>query len=191
MLISLVCPRCRKNLMGENNSKVFFCLDCLLGFDISEESPKQFGLFFTDARIQKDNPATYFPFWRINSQYKIIYEEKQSSEPRKRDFYVSSFFIKNIDFFGDIGYYFTLNNIQLDTGKRFDFPVFPADRGLKDIIAYPRIFLYKEESKKRKQVFDIHIDHKEISIGLVPFYRFNSDYYDSVIFWKYPSGALV
>lgn len=191
MLISLVCSRCQKNLLGENNSRVFFCLDCGLGFDISGSSPKAFGLFFTDARIKKAYPLIYFPFWRITSGYTVMVDNQRVHEPRKRDFFVSAFFIKNIDYFGDIGFYLTANNIQLGSGKRRDFPVFPADRGLDDGVAYPRIFLYREESKKRKGLFDIQIDHEDICIALIPFYRIDSDYYDSIIFWKYPSGALI
>lgn len=191
MLILLGCPRCQKNLVGENNSKVFFCLDCGLGFDVSENPPKHFGLFFTDPRIQKDHPSVYFPVWKISSEYKIIYKNHEPTQSSLRFFYVTAFFIKNIDYFGDIGYYFTVNNIQLTPGRRRNFPVFPADRGFQDVIGYPRIFLSTEASNKKRRFLDIHIDHKDISIGLVPFYRMNSDCYDSIIFWKYPSGALI
>ncbi len=192
MLILLKCPRCRKTLQGENNSKVFFCMTCRLGFDISEQPPQKFELFFLDARIHKGHPQIYFPFWKFSSDYKIIMDGRQVIGPRMRHFYVPSFFIKNINYFGDIGYYFSLNNILLEAGTSMDFPVFPADRGLKDSIGYPRIYLYKEESKKkRKAAIEINIDHKDISIVLIPFYKINSDYYDSIIFWKYPSGALV
>jgi hypothetical protein len=191
MLILLSCPRCHKTLLGENNSKVFFCLDCRLGFDVCERPPREFELFFADVRIQKEHPILYFSFWKIRSEYKIIFDGSSIPESRKRHFYVPSFFIKNVGYFGDIGYYLTINNIQLESGSRRDCPVFPADRGLKDSIGYPRIYLYKEESKKKKQIFDVNIDHEDISMVLIPFYKINSDYYDSIIFWKYPSGALV
>jgi hypothetical protein len=117
---------------------------------------------------------------------------KQEENSQTRFFYIPAFFVKNINYFGDIGYYIMANNIVLKTGGKEDFPIFPGDRGLADSIIYPRIYLVKEMAQKRStETSEINIDHQEISVALIPFYQVDNDFYDSVIYWKYPSGALI
>jgi hypothetical protein len=192
MLLLLNCPKCQNHLQGENNSKLFFCTPCNLVYDVGDSKPKRYDLFYVLPKIEREYPQMYFPFWQVCSQYKIMEDGEQGLNPQTRFFYIPAFFIKNISYFGDIGYYITMNNIDLRTGGRKDIPVFPGDRGLTDSIVYPMIYLYKDETTKRSNdAIEINIDHKEISVALIPFYRVKNDFYDSVIYWKYPSGALI
>ena len=192
MLITLNCPKCRKTLQGENNSKLFFCMTCNLVFDVGDSKPKRYDLFYILPKIKREYSQIYFPFWQICCRYQIQGSGKPEEDSQTRFFYIPAFFIKNINYFGDIGYYIMANNIVLKTGGREDFPVFPGDRSLADSIVYPRIYLYKETAQKRStETIDINIDHQEISVALIPFYQVDNDFYDSVIYWKFPSGALI
>ena len=192
MLITLNCPKCRENLEGANNSKLFFCKACNLVYDVSDSKPKRYDLFYISPKIKREHSMIYFPFWQIYSRYQIRVTGKPEEDFQARLFYVPAFFIKNINYFGDIGYYIMANNIVLKTGEKADLPVFPGDRGLSDSIVYPRIYLVMETAQKsRNEEMDINIDHKEVSVALIPFYQVEKDFYDSVINWKYPSGALI
>jgi uncharacterized protein YbaR (Trm112 family) len=193
VLILLTCPFCNHNLQGENNSKIFFCAECHLAFDMDEDPPKSFPIFYIEPKIKQDNPQVFFPFWRILSEYRIIESEGSPLSPQKKFLYVPAFFIKNISFFGDIGYYMTFKDIILETTGKKNLAIFPADRSLNDCLAYPLIYLLQEETrgKKRKKPLDITIDHKDISMVMISFYKMNGDYQDSILSWRYPSGALI
>ena len=190
--IRLKCDRCSRNLSGSNNSKVFFCLQCERALDISKGEPRFYKLKFAVPLRKRDLPMEYFPFWLLKSEYSIENTEDGSELTGMHDFIIPSFFIKNINYFGDIGLYYKLKDIKPEYGERKDIPVFPADRGLEDANKYPYIYLMKERSQKiRSQSLNIHVREIGVELILVPFYRTDHSYFDSFLSWKYPSGALI
>ncbi len=134
----------------------------------------------------------YFPFWNIKCTYEVNNSSDLSSLEGESDFLIPSFFIKNINYFGDIGLYYMQKNITPVFGEKLDISVFPADRGLSDASVYPEIYLLKKYSKKIKVEFiTIDVKMENTSIVLIPFYKKDHSYYDSYLLWKYPSGALI
>jgi hypothetical protein len=192
-LHDLKCPDCRRNLKGENNSCVFFCLSCSISFELVSEGLRKFPIFYIIPKIEKDLPIEYFPFWDIRTQYTISIPDKSITEPEEKHFYIPAFFIKNISNFGDVGFFYMQNGVSLKRGAPGKHPIFPADRSLKTSASYPYIYLLKEESQKNPGVKNIKIKmtHKTASIVLVPFYKTDQKYYDSFLFWEYPTGALI
>ncbi len=190
--IKLKCDKCSQNLYGSNNSKVFFCLQCAKAFDVSGKKPRFYKLNFAEPLKQRDFSMEYFPFWLLKCEYSIKNSDDHSSLSGEYDFIIPSFFIKNINYFGDIGLYYKLKGIKPEYGERKNISVFPADRGLEDASKYPYIYLMKENSKKIKVEF-LNIEVREIGVEfiLIPFYKKDHSYYDSFLTWKYPSGALV
>ncbi|MEN8153898.1 MAG: hypothetical protein ABFR75_07725 [Acidobacteriota bacterium] len=188
----LKCRKCGNNLTGKNNSKIFFCLSCRLGYDISGEKAGMYNLAFGEPVRKENFLMEYFPFWKLNCEINV---ENRSEDIKKRSeviFYIPSFYIKNINYFGDLGYYYMKKNVVIDTGEKKDLQVFPADRGLNDVISYPKIYLLKDLSKEiNKLDLDINVRILEKSLILIPFYFKDHLYYDSILFWKYPSGALI
>lgn len=193
MLVLLKCPRCNRDLRGANNSKIFFCTGCDRGYDLDDGQLQGYPVFYIESKIKKENPQVFFPFWRILSEYRISPPDQNPLPAENKFFYIPAFFIKNISFFGDIGYYLTFKNIELKQTRKKDLAIFPADRGLKDCLVYPLIYLYQAETsnKKRRKLVDITIDHRDISLVMISFYKINGRYQDSIISWEYPSGALV
>jgi len=135
--ISLKCRKCKANLEGENNSKVFFCTTCNLGYDIGEDHQKVYQLSYIEPKIKKEFPQIYFPFWALSCEYTIKDLSEDSETKDKRDFYVAAFFIKNINYFGDIGYYLTLNNVVLKSGKKKKNPHFPSRSKFEKLCSIP------------------------------------------------------
>jgi hypothetical protein len=193
MMIALSCPGCRNHLEGENNSKIFFCTTCHLGFDMEQGSQGKYPVRYVEPVVHNSLPQVYFPFWEIVSEYKIISRSEGVRPVSRRRFYVTAFFIKNINYFGDIGFYLTSKNLEFTSGERNDIPIFPADRSLKFAIQYPLIYLYHEVSKEggRPESIEIQIDHTEYAVLFIPFYKSDHEFIDSIISWKYPSGALI
>lgn len=193
MMVDLACPRCRNRLGGENNSKVFFCTTCNLGYDMELGSQGKYPVQYIEPQMQKSLPQIYFPFWEIGSQYKIISRQEGAGPIQNRLFYVTAFFIKNINYFGDIGCYLTFKDLEFNSGPKKDIPIFPADRSLKFALQYPLIYLYHTESRGggRPESLEIQIDHKKFALVLIPFYHSDHEFFDSMILWKYPSGALI
>ena len=193
-LISLKCPGCSRNLEGENNSKVFFCRDCNNSFYVYKNTLKEYPLIYMESRAaqQAQQEMIYFPFWKIASGYKVYDVEQKKEHRDERDFYVPAFFIRNINYFGDIGYFYMQKSVILSPGQRKKIPIFPADRGLKEASKYPLMYLYKYESQKvRGRTFNINTTHKSFAVVLVPFYKTGTGYVDSILSWEYPSGALI
>ena len=85
-----------------------------------------------------------------------------------------------------------MKKIKMQQGTKQNLEVFPADRALKQAAAYPAIYLNQQESKKTGTKFlQVSITHKKASVALVPFYKKEHKFYDSLLFWEYPSGALI
>ncbi len=134
----------------------------------------------------------YFPFWHLKCSFVVENTSDASSLEGEDDFYIPAFFIKNINYFGDIGLYYMQKEIKPGYGEKLDLQVFPADRGLNDALNYPYIYLMKEYSKKIEVEFlNVKITKSEKALILVPFYKKDHSYYDSFLLWKYPSGALI
>ncbi|MCK4763985.1 MAG: hypothetical protein KAW12_17415 [Candidatus Aminicenantes bacterium] len=193
-LISLKCTECSGSLTGENNSRVFFCRLCSSSYYVYQNSLRRFPLHYIEPAAQNltQQKTVYFPFWQIESQYKVQSKESDWGYSGAGIFYIPAFFIRNIDYFGDIGYYYMQKKVILKPGKPQDLPILPADRGLKTAAKYPLIYLYKAETLRRKgEGLDINVKHKDFSVILIPFYKTGFDYVDAVLSWKYPPGALV
>jgi hypothetical protein len=197
MVISLKCPACQVNLNGENNSKVFFCHTCKKGYNVSEDKLHPFTLLYINPKEIKDMERIYFPFWQFESRYALQGRDAAGSDTagdymNTGIFYVPAFFIKNINYFGDIGFYYFKNNVLLEPGKRQNLEVFPADRDVNRAAQYPYIYMCKEHLKDGRGEFsDVAMKHQKASLVLVPFYKAGNYFYDSIISWKYPSGALI
>ncbi len=190
--IKLKCDKCSRNLSGRNNSIVFFCLSCSRGCDISGKTRTCYDLKFAIPEKEQDFPMEYFPFWHIKCDFIVENTSDVSRLEGEDDFYIPAFFIKNINYFGDIGLYYLQKEIKPQYGEKLDIPVFPADRGLGDALNYPYIYLMKEYSKKIEVEFlNIEVKSRETGLVMVPFYKKDHSYYDSFLFWKYPSGALI
>lgn len=192
-LINLQCTNCSNNLIGENNSKVFFCKNCTICFDIEKNRLKKYPVSYIKPYKSKNFTQILFPFWKIETEYEILNQQGNSKSSNNKIFYIPAFFIKNINNFGDIGYYYMQRNVVLFEDEKKDFPIFPADRGLKDAVVYPLIYLYKKNARKLRadEFIEIELKHKAFSMVLIPFYKIKYEYLDSILFWKYPSGALI
>ena len=60
------------------------------------------------------------------------------------------------------------------------------------MLAYPSIYLFKEISQAEDvEKMEIRMEPKSYAILLIPFHKIDSEYIDSLISWKYPSGALI
>lgn len=191
-LIKLKCRHCGNALAGENNSRIFFCRVCDRGWDVDEEEMREYPLVYVRPEKESRRPATYFPFWRIESDYSVSDPQTFRHEIGNRIFFIPAFFIKNINYFGDIGYFYTQKRIAPAEGPKRTIPIFPADRGLKHVLAYPSIYLFKEISQTEDvERIEIRMEPKRYAILLIPFHKIDSEYVDSLISWRYPSGALI
>ena len=190
--IKLKCDQCSRNLSGSNNSKVFFCLQCDRVFDVSGKIPEFYKLRYANVKQVRDYPMEYFPFWLLKCEYSFESTESDGTSSEKYDFIVPAFFIKNINYFGDIGFYYRLKGIVPEYGDSMNIKVFPADRGLEDASKYPYIYLMKENSKNiNSNSLKIVVNEVGVELILIPFYKKDSSYYDSFLSWKYPPGALI
>ena len=191
-LISLKCQKCQANLNGENNSKVFFCHTCGSCFNVGEDKLHEFPVLYIKPQVVKKFEQVYFPFWQFESQYTFRNEGEAGDYVSSRVFYIPAFFIKNINYFGDIGFYYMKKNTILEPGSRRKLEVFPADRDVNRAAQYPYIYMCKDNTKRIQNDFsNITMKHKKAAMALVPFYKTENYYYDSILSWKYPSGALI
>lgn len=191
-LLSLKCPHCGNGLDGANNSLVFFCTSCPRGLELEENQLTSYRLHFTKPPKELSPEAVYFPFWRIVSEY-VSGGQAANGNRGERVSLVPAFFIKSINYFGDIGYYYTLKKITpVEEEKGQGWPIFPADRDLKSALAYPAIYLYREIFRDQDvEKINLQFQHREFTLLLVPFFKVNEIFVDPFILWKYPSGALV
>ncbi|MCP5106003.1 MAG: hypothetical protein GY950_21645 [bacterium] len=177
--ISLKCPDCQANLSGENTSTVFLCHTCAFCFNVGAEKLNKYPLVYIKPKVERKEEQVYFPFWQIESEFTM------KSHTGIRLFHIPAFFIKNINNFGDIGYYYLQKNVTLEPGNRKDLEALPADRDIKRAAQYPYIYLCKENNET-----GISLKHKSASMALVPFYKTGTHYFDSILSWKYPLGAV-
>jgi|GEM_PF-1330864 len=190
--IKLKCDRCSANLSGKNNNCVFFCLSCGRGCDVSGESSVFYSMKFATPGKTQDLPMEYFPFWHLRSEFSVENTSEGNILEGLTDFYIPAFFIKNINYFGDLGLYYMQKEMKLQYGERLDIPVFPADRGLIDAMNYPYIYLMKEYSRKTGADYvNVNILKTGAGLVLIPFYKKGHSYFDSYLLWNYPSGALI
>lgn len=193
-LISLKCTECKSGLAGENNSRVFFCRYCSSAFYVYQNILRRYPIHYIEPGTQnlENRRTVYFPFWQIESEFKVKSKEADWGYASENLFYIPAFFIRNVDYFGDIGYYYLQKKVIFKPGKPQDIPIFAANRGLKEASKYPLLYLLKAESQRRKgEELDINVKNRDFSIILVPFYKMGFDYVDSALSWKYPGGALV
>lgn len=188
----LQCSGCGGKLEGENNSRIFFCRLCKLAFDMGNDESEPTIFSYIAPLLKKEYPMVYFPFQRISAVIRIKDVGSGGETASKSVFHIPLFFIKNVNNFGDIGYYYFLKKIVPEPDIDRELPIFPADRSYNDLKPYPEIYIRRRESEKRgMDSFLIEIQSRRDEIMLIPFYKYVTDYYDSYLFWKYPSGALV
>ena len=195
-LLELKCKNCMLELDAHNNSKVFFCRNCNLAYNLTQKKElKEFKIIYAKQLKQMDTKSIYFPFWEIETEYDIFIEEGMSKENKKLNntILVPSFFIKNINYFGDIGYYYFQKEVKIQGDNKRDFTIFPADRNLNESVKYPELYILKHySSKPTVKNFKLNsINYLKANLILIPFYFENNYYFDSQILWKYPSGALI
>ncbi|HLP47244.1 MAG TPA: hypothetical protein VK469_14930 [Candidatus Kapabacteria bacterium] len=194
--ICLKCIQCRCNLSGENNSKVFFCHTCALAFNVDTALGKllPYPLLYIKPRGTAETGQVYFPFWQFESRYTLDGSVPVDSS-FSRTFYIPAFFIKNINYFGDIGYFYMKHKVILEPGPRNRIEVFAADRDIRHAARYPQIYLAKENyptlRDMKKGFPEVQVKHLKAGVILVPFYKTEHSYVDSILSWKYPSGALI
>jgi len=190
--IKLKCDRCSGNLSGQNNSAVFFCLVCGRGCDVSGESKICYELKYAQPEKEHELQMEYFPFWHLICDFTIENTSDNTRLEGGDDFLIPAFFIKNINYFGDIGLFYRQKEVTPHFGEKLEIGVFPADRGVNYALKYPYIYLMKEYSRTVGAEFlNIEVVKKEAELVLVPFYKKDHAYFDSILFWKYPSGALI
>ncbi|MCP4156119.1 MAG: hypothetical protein GY757_50835 [bacterium] len=190
LLISLKCPGCGANLSGENSSKIFFCFTCSNAFNVGENKLSRYPLVYTKPGKEKPGEMEYFPFWRLESSYNALADSRVVGGG-KYIFYIPGFFIKNINYFGDIGFYYLKKGVSPQPGPRKKAGVFTAERSLAKAAVYPGIYIKKMETQKSGAApHDIEVIHHTASVFLIPFYKEDHFFYDSYLDWKYPSGAL-
>lgn len=149
-------------------------------------------MLYIKPQVVKKFEQVYFPFWQFESQYTFRNEGEAGDYVNSRVFYIPAFFIKNINYFGDIGFYYMKKNTILEPGSRRKLEVFPADRDVNRAAQYPYIYMCKDNTKRIQNDFsNITMKHKKAAMALVPFYKTENYYYDSILSWKYPSGALI
>lgn len=188
-LLSLQCPRCRGDLEGGNNSRVFFCRNCAIGIDLSRDREREFTLECIAPGIERHEEAVYFAFWIFQCRYDWISAGGAERGENSGDFWVPAFFIKNISYFGDIGLYYSNRGLKPGTGRCRKLEIFPADRGEAHASVYPLIYAVSREAAGKRNV----IGHTILTTRLawVPFYHTGREYIDSLLGWAYPSGALI
>jgi len=188
----LNCTICGNLLSGENNSRIFFCRPCRLAYGTSTEdsvSPQKF--YFAKPLLIREFPKIYFPFQIFGMKYTIMHQDGEDISGEQK-IYIPLIFIKNINYFGDIGYYYFLKKVSPMEGSDEGFKIFPADRNRIDLTPYPEIYLLRRETEKDGLgSVSVKTDLKKEGIVMIPFYRYKSEYYDSYLFWKYPSGAVI
>lgn len=194
-LLELKCKNCMSNLEAYNNSKVFFCKNCDIAYNLTDKGLKPFEITFAKPFKTMNSKSFYFPFWEIETQYDIFIQEKLNKENKliTKKILVPSFYIKNINYFGDIGYYYFQKEVEIEEDIKKNLEIFPADRNLKNSIKYPEIYILKHYSTKPTiKHFKLNdIKYLKARMILIPFYFENNYYFDSQILWKYPSGALI
>jgi hypothetical protein len=142
----------------------------------------------------RESGQIYFPFWQFESRYTL-----DNSAPKENSltqtFYIPAFFIKNINYFGDIGFFYMKNKVILEPGPRICHEVYKAERDIRHATRYPQIYLAKDNyptlRDMRKGFPEVQIKHLKAGVILVPFYKSGQSYVDSILSWKYPSGALI
>lgn len=201
--ITLKCPDCQANLGGENNSKAFFCLNCSFCFNVNVNKGKldKYRLLYVKSQSVREAERIYFPFWQIESSYALLDQNAGEDTPKVRLFHIPAFFIKNINNFGDIGYYYLRKNIVPEPGNREKLEILPAIRDIQTAALYPDIYLRKEAGEitrgtspprfGQSQQPAFTVKHLKAAMALVPFYKEGHYYYDSILSWKYPTGAVI
>jgi len=188
-LMSLLCPRCREDLEGANNSRVFFCRSCAIGIDLSREREREYPLQCIIPEIERRENTIYFAFWVFACRYNWISSTGDERGETRKDFWVPAFFIKNISYFGDIGLYYSNRDLKPRTGRCRNRKVFPADRGEAHASVYPRIYAFSREAERKRDI--VEITTLTTRLAWVPFYIAGREYIDSLLGWAYPSGALI
>lgn len=201
--IGLKCPGCQANLDGENNSKAFFCFNCSVCFNVSVNESKlsRYQVLYIKPQAVRGAERVYFPFWQIESSYTFQNRDDGEESAKVRIFHIPAFFIKNINNFGDIGYYYMKKNIVTEPGDREKLEVLPAIRDIQTAALYPDIYLRKEAGEftpgipqsrtPQSQPPPITIKHRKAAMALIPFYKEGHHYFDSILSWKYPTGAVI
>ncbi len=187
-MIKLQCKQCAANLQGDNNSQVYFCLKCSLAYNLEKNGLISFPVEYQKPQLDIEGESFYFPFWFFKTSWST------NLEPDNRTFFcwVTAFFIRNINNFGDIGQFYTLRNVQLLPDKKKKFKMTVADRNLNTALRYPEVYLYlKERTHKNFEELKINVLVEEVKMVFVPFFLKNELLYDSQLNCQYPKGALI
>ena len=188
-LMSLKCPRCQGDLEGDNNNRVFFCRECAVGVDFSRGRQQEFALDFAAPAKESAADWQYFAFWRYEASYQRDPPDDQEEEGRSHRFWVPAFFIKNISYFGDIGLFYSNQEVDPATDRCRRAPIFAADRGEAHAAVYPRVYAAVRETARGARVVDL--TPHSIRLTLVPFFHKGREFVDSQLGWIYPRGALI
>lgn len=197
--IGLKCPDCQANLSGENNSKAFFCFNCSFCFNVNVKEGKlnRYRVLYIKPQRVRESERVYFPFWQIESSYTFGDRDAGEAPANIRLFHIPAFFIKNINNFGDIGYYYMKKDIIPEPGDREKLEVLPVVRDIQTAAIYPDIYLRKDAGETphpqsgQSQPPAITVKHRKAAMALVPFYKEGQYYFDSILSWKYPTGAVI
>jgi len=74
LFVPLVCSKCGKEIIGGDNSSVFFCLNCKSGF-IMENYPQSLPLKIYKNNFKCEGDLIYFPFYKIEGDFTIYSED--------------------------------------------------------------------------------------------------------------------
>ncbi len=183
-MIELHCRKCRKPLLGENNSLVFFCLDCALALNLENDASSWHEVRSCRAALEEAGEKFYLAFWQFEGEF------QGSKIPDRRLYFVPATVIRNTNYFGDLGLYYTRRQPPTPPAPLEKIRVFPADRSLATAQRFAALYFMKQfESAGQTDLPKLEFFTAEIL--LVPFFSRDKGVYDGLLGWRYPAGILL
>jgi len=201
-IIPLKCPTCASALSGFEKDVIFFCLNCLAGWDFSEEKPKEVKLSYAKPRVilEKYRMIFYLPFYLFKVSLKLDSRDElnvRASALLKElnQVYVSGYHLMRESYFGDLALLYTEAKIEMDEDfnrsvrawKRLGSASRPIKETMEYLSYYPLLIL-----DKRQDITGINlkVDADFDRVWAVPFYDIGKQIQDGILGRSIPSFAL-
>lgn len=201
-IIPLKCPTCAKALSGFEKDMLFFCLNCMSGWEFSEDKPKKLKLSYARAKIipEKYRMLFYLPFYFFRINLNLDSEDELNVRASAflkelKGVYVSGYHLMRESYFGDFALLYTEAKVELDEDlNRSDNAwqrIGSASRSMKEtsvyVSHYPLLML-----DKRQDITGIklNISADFDRIWAVPFFDLGKEIQDGILGKKFFSFAL-